>query len=806
MARARRGGIRVPIITEFDDKAIKSFASSVEGLGKGLTKGLTVPILAVGGALALMVKGAIEAEAVQNRLRQILITTGGATEHQVKLLLDQAAALEKVGVVSKENVIATQSQLATFDLQAGTIAKLTPAILDYVTAEKGARASTDDFKSLTNSLAQALNGQFGGLTRVGFVLDDHTKKLISSGTEAERAAAIVSVLNSTYEGFNENLANTPEGQLIKLEQEFRNLKDEIGKALIPVMGDLITMIRSDVVPIAEKAAFAIKTLAERFSALDDKTKKQIVATVLFAAAIGPALVIIASLIRAVVFLAGAFLILQKAIFLIPIAIFSLIAAFKAQSDAQYILAKETGDTFGMIRRFIVVGLNDISQELEDFINSVILGFARFRAEVDFALNPKHMFKFDPNGKKFAAHLQGIDDNLNLVDFSKFRKGVDSFDEKLGSMIQTFSEIKTEIDGFSNAQTFAMKSADNLERELEAIEKQLKNMGNEAGNTEEKTKKLKDAMKALRQEMVKIKTEAVEALKKSLSEAEKKLDDARSKFNAFRDAIKGSITGIIDFGKAAENDNFLTGLTEQATAATDFANKVKTLIQMGLSERAIQEILKTGKDAGSKIADEIIAGGSTIVNQINTLLAAVDTVATSVGVFGAEAFYQAGVDQGQALVNGILEALRQAQAELAAAVRAAAQGGDIRPFGGRATSLIDAIGGIKGKKKQDNAMAAFQQAFASGGKFTKKEDAAIRAKFRLAKGGIVMGPTNALIGEAGPEAVIPLSGANSARGAMGTTININITAGIGTDGTQVGRQVVEAIKRYERSSGPVFVRA
>jgi hypothetical protein len=59
MAIGRRGGIRVPIITEFDDKAIKSFASSVEGLGKGLTKGLTVPILAVGGALAVMIKGAI---------------------------------------------------------------------------------------------------------------------------------------------------------------------------------------------------------------------------------------------------------------------------------------------------------------------------------------------------------------------------------------------------------------------------------------------------------------------------------------------------------------------------------------------------------------------------------------------------------------------------------------------------------------------------------------------------------------------------------------------------------------------------
>ena len=42
---------------------------------------------------------------------------------------------------------------------------------------------------------------------------------------------------------------------------------------------------------------------------------------------------------------------------------------------------------------------------------------------------------------------------------------------------------------------------------------------------------------------------------------------------------------------------------------------------------------------------------------------------------------------------------------------------------------------------------------------------------LAEGGIVTGPTLAMIGEAGPEAVIPLSGPNSK--GMGQTFNINI---------------------------------
>ena len=75
--------------------------------------------------------------------------------------------------------------------------------------------------------------------------------------------------------------------------------------------------------------------------------------------------------------------------------------------------------------------------------------------------------------------------------------------------------------------------------------------------------------------------------------------------------------------------------------------------------------------------------------------------------------------------------------------------------------------------------------------------------RMAKGGIVTGPTNALIGEAGPEAVIPLSGKNA--GGMGSTFNITVNAGVGTDGAVVGRQIIDAIRKYERSSGQVFVR-
>jgi len=71
------------------------------------------------------------------------------------------------------------------------------------------------------------------------------------------------------------------------------------------------------------------------------------------------------------------------------------------------------------------------------------------------------------------------------------------------------------------------------------------------------------------------------------------------------------------------------------------------------------------------------------------------------------------------------------------------------------------------------------------------------------------PTVALIGEAGPEAVIPLdrSPGNGPVGNLGggNSYSITVQAGVG-DPRQIGQQVVEYIKRFEASNGNVFAAA
>lgn len=80
----------------------------------------------------------------------------------------------------------------------------------------------------------------------------------------------------------------------------------------------------------------------------------------------------------------------------------------------------------------------------------------------------------------------------------------------------------------------------------------------------------------------------------------------------------------------------------------------------------------------------------------------------------------------------------------------------------------------------------------------------------ATGGIVTRPTLAVIGEAGPEAVIPLNRTpgSSPLGTMGMSggITINVQAGLVSTPDQIGQQIIEAIQNAQRRSGPVFAAA
>jgi hypothetical protein len=69
---------------------------------------------------------------------------------------------------------------------------------------------------------------------------------------------------------------------------------------------------------------------------------------------------------------------------------------------------------------------------------------------------------------------------------------------------------------------------------------------------------------------------------------------------------------------------------------------------------------------------------------------------------------------------------------------------------------------------------------------------------FADGGIVTRPTLAMVGEKGPEAIVPLG-----RGGGVGGVTVNVTGGLSTS-AEIGQAVVNAIRAYNRSAGPAQI--
>jgi hypothetical protein len=125
-----------------------------------------------------------------------------------------------------------------------------------------------------------------------------------------------------------------------------------------------------------------------------------------------------------------------------------------------------------------------------------------------------------------------------------------------------------------------------------------------------------------------------------------------------------------------------------------------------------------------------------------------------------------------------------------------------------TQLFDGLMAFLGLDGKSVNVSSNVTAYNSDGSVDHDHNPATHA----AKGGIFparAGGWNVNLAEAGKsEAVIPLDRMGAMSGASaggGTNVTINVTAGVG-DPVSIGREVVTAIKRYERASGKVFASA
>jgi hypothetical protein len=811
--------IIIPILSQFDERGIKKAVREFEK-AKGAFNKTTVAVGYVGQSMTNL---------GQNLTRTVtpaMIGLGVGIYKAVQAASTLSESISKTNAVFKENATVVQkwakTTSAAFGVSeqaaleaAGTYGNLFQAFgLSNTSATKMSMTLVElaaDMASFNNvpiadalqALRSGLAGETEPLKRFGVALNEVRLKeeamrlgliTTTSGTlpiaiKAQAAYALILKDTALQQG---DVARTSGGlanQQKFLGAQVQDLTAQFGMVFVPIMLEVVAVIRDQIMP-------RIAGFIEALQKLSPEAVKTGVKIGLLITIIGPLLIALGAVIRTVLLLSQVFLILQKSILRIPLAIALLVGMFAVQNDAQYKLAKETGDSWTMITKIIIAGVRAILFAIDRVIDGFkfigfTLDYASARVDNFFDTlvgRGRSMMSFEQmmEGFQFSDLAGGLDSLV--VGLKDFNDEIKTAGKDAANMAAEAAKLQMEVDGLTAGLT---------EETNPAMEK----LADKASKAKEALKKMKEAAKDAAQAVV-------DNLEASLSSAESKLEDAKNAFMGFKNGIMDSVKGVVSFGKAIEEGDFFKNLTDQAASATDFAGKVQKLIAMGLSERGIQQVLDAGFEAGTKIADEIISGGATMVQQINTLVSAVDIVAEQVGDYGADVFYGEGVRQGESLVAGIKAALSAAQAELKSIVDSLGTGETTTTTGpGAPTPKVEKKPKAKATLDLSRLTATATKAIANLPGPAARSYTALAQAYGLtkfAKGGIVMGPTNALIGEAGPEAVIPLSGANSS--GLGNTFNITINAGIGTDGNVVGRQIVDAIKRFEKTSGPVFASA
>ena len=481
--------------------------------------------------------------------------------------------------------------------------------------------------------------------------------------------------------------------------------------------------------------------------------------------------------------------------------------------------------FGAIAGFVSAAFNNVGSIVEGFINKAI-GAVNTLIDV---------FNF------LAKFLPGVSEATHIAEFR--------FAELSGAVVSvaTGADLAaTAVDGWSTASGRANLETKNTAMVAKVAALALDGLGDDTDDTGTATDKASEKTKKFKEELKRL----TDTLKDSIQKAKDyatgisdsfvgmlSLSDAFDTFTDRQTKVTETLAALTKFqaeiqGEATEDQKAsllsLQAAYQDASAAaaggaqsvveefvnqgkklSEFTTNMHLLLSKNLSRQAFEAIIAAGSERGAQIADALAQGNidANIAN-VNAVYTSVADMGQQVGNQASGNFMMQGVVLAQSMLVGLIKEFMPAgkkRRELLAAINGMVS---------EAVGSMTAITNVPAPSFAPSGGAAYspatsmdsfpvtpeQQAVFSG--LGSLDLSSIFPVTPFALGGIVTGPTLGLIGEAGPEAVIPLNRA----GGMGTTINLTVNAGMGTQGAEVGRQIVDALKAYERRNGRVYVAA
>lgn len=257
-------------LDNLDNRAKKTqtgFSKLASTVGKGIGAFLAATA-AVAGTIAT-VKSLTEAtmaqERAEQRLQQLMSNVPGTTQEQIEAIKALAREQQKLTTIGDEVAISGASQLATFQLQADSIAKLMPAMNDLAVAAYGVNVSQEQMINIANLMGKAMMGQVGALTRYGVSLTETQAELLKTGDEQQRVAVLNEVLAQNFGGLAQSMAQTTEGSIVQMKNAWGDMKEVLGGMLLPVLEKLAKWITDHMPQIQAVFMIAFKNIKMHIS-------------------------------------------------------------------------------------------------------------------------------------------------------------------------------------------------------------------------------------------------------------------------------------------------------------------------------------------------------------------------------------------------------------------------------------------------------------------------------------------------------------------------------------------------------------
>lgn len=230
-------------------------------LGNIITDVALQGISKVGEFLTSSIDEATEFQNVFAQTEAVITSTGmaaGKTAQEMAYLAEDLSAASGMSLFSDDAILGAQNVLATFTNIAGpTFDNATQAILDV------SQALGQDLQSSSIQLGKALNDPVNGitaLTRVGVSFTEQQKEQVKalqeSGDMAGAQALILEEMNRQFGGSAAAAVNTYTGQMTVLSEQFNNVKQSVGEALLPILQQLGNFAVAYLVPAVEQVASA----------------------------------------------------------------------------------------------------------------------------------------------------------------------------------------------------------------------------------------------------------------------------------------------------------------------------------------------------------------------------------------------------------------------------------------------------------------------------------------------------------------------------------------------------------------------